>query len=163
MAQGMTVTVVTDASFCPKSGVAGWCSWAESERMQTCRWGALRDTVHSPHEAEIAALANGIYTAIRDGVAQPGDVLRVQCDNQRVVDFFAKGKTPRTSSRTEFEKKAMTHIDNMRVKSSLEITVRHIKGHSGSGTMPTFVHQMVDKAARKKMRAKRDGRTNPSS
>ena len=91
----MLVTIITDASFCPKSGAAGYGYWIASKREKHGGGGYFKQTLRNSTEAEAKAIINGVYHALQKESLMAGDQILVQSDCIPALDML-KGKHLRT-------------------------------------------------------------------
>lgn len=128
-------TVLTDASFCPKTGAAGWACWIASDRFRSKQYyGKFREPVENAFDAELQAVINGMYYARQNDCS----ILLLQTDCKEV--FESKKPTVR-GLLTEW-------MDKLEVN----VTFRHVKGHEDSNKGGRYYcNNWCDKFAKKAM------------
>lgn len=170
MSKPVLMTIFADASFCPKTGAAGWGAWAIRDGWGKGRLmgGPFRRTIRNSTEAEICGLASAIHDLDRadalgeveafilqcDNVAAPGTIFhRVpwarwakSCDARDVAAHFRKSKLQGV------EAEAVDAVKNLTLGRA--VWLRHVKGHV-SGTGRNWVNQQCDDEARRHMQAMR--------
>lgn len=168
----MMITLFADASFCPKTGAAGWGSWAIRDGWPKGKFngGPLRREVPSSTTAEICALAAALWQHDKDGDLNDVKVFMLQSDNTAALravrgriersgwsasrddrDVQAIGPT-KHRSRAAIEIQALNAIND--IVGSRFVWLRHVKGHS-SGTTRAWVNEQCDREARRHMQARR--------
>jgi ribonuclease HI len=141
----MLVSLFADASLCPHSHAGGWGAWAKSERGMTKGGGMLKGWIHSSSEAEIKAIVNCLFIALRDGVVRDGDDVLVQSDNTNALAWI-DGKKPKktppywTETVSSFRKLVKAH--------GLKVRTRHVKGHCNKDEPRFAVNRLCDQLAR---------------
>lgn len=151
----MLVTLITDASYYAKTGTGGWAAWARSRRgIMQVRCAALKGSLSSPSEAEAQAFANGVAAMLAAGIAQRGDKVLAQIDSLAVIHrLTGMGRKPYPSVERPIAL-ARAHL----AEAGVEIEARHIKAHVGTDQPRHFIHDQVDKAARRAARELHDRR-----
>lgn len=82
-------TIFADASVCPKTKAAGWGAWMISKTQGSrLRGGSLREAFSAPTEAELAALANALYVAGREGYLAEGATIMLQSDSANALSMI---------------------------------------------------------------------------
>lgn len=140
----MRATVITDASFCPKTKAAGWAAWVRvdciSEPIK--RYGAFRDRVASSRDAEMLAAINGVFIAAKFGATR----ILVQTDCLAVVHMF-EGVTVKQAIKLAF-----TRAQEKAGILGLNVSAKHVKGHSKDPASRSWVNRWCDEQAGKEMR-----------
>lgn len=137
-------TVITDASFCPKTKAAGWAAWVriDGEAEPVKRYGELKTPVDRAQHAELLAAVNGIWLAMKYGATE----VLVQTDCLEVVHLL-EGKTRKASLISRFtlalREAGVEHI--MR-------SGRHVKGHTTVEDARSYVNRWCDEKAKSAMR-----------
>ncbi len=153
----MRVTIISDASVCPKQHVGGYGFWAVSDRGSHAGDGVFKGVVVASDEAEMKAVVNALHSAIAVGVAAAGDQVLIQTDSQTAVLGFqgrchlGKNKLP-----------IIAAFESLRAKYSLTIEFRHVKGHSPQEGARFKAQRKSDLRARKAMRRARATKRKPA-
>lgn len=136
----MLCTIVTDASYCGKTKIAGWAAWIVCNNIRYKQFAAFNDVCQTSNEAEIKAAINGIYLARK---------------------FFPYA----TKFHLVVDSKAIIHIveskkdkwwDLMKKTSeNKDIVAKHVKAHSNGETRRILANRWCDKQARIAMKKKR--------
>ena len=122
----MLITVISDASLCHKTGIAGYGYWVKSDRGGTRGSGVLQGHNSSSLVAEMRALMNGLHAALKEGLAVKGDKFLLQTDCEGVITTFT-GKRKRFLNVQELE--AVEYFKTMIARFELTYEFRHVKGH----------------------------------
>ena len=84
----MIVTIVSDASFCPKSGAAGYGVWIASNRGKTRHGNQFKHKMNSSTEAEVCAIVNGICFALKTRYLIASDTLVINTDCRAAIQLL---------------------------------------------------------------------------
>ena len=148
----MLVTVFSDASWCPHVKVGGWGAWVKSERLQHQSGGELKSKPISAREAEVMAIGNAVWLALRMGAARPGDEILIQTDCLHAIDVLNEGKCKR---RTSAEVDVCLALVSWRAKYQLTMRFKHVKGHTAGHEPRLWVNNFCDRLAKHYMRQAR--------
>jgi len=136
----MRATLITDASFCPKTRAGGWAVWITFDGGVRCKKaGRFTDKPQHSVMAECRAAMNGLAIAYARGAR---DIL-LQSDCMAVSTMLTQGKWG-------FKKAKTLHFPNA------VITYRHVKGHTKNGNARSYVNRWCDAEAGQHMRAMRE-------
>jgi len=167
------VTIFADASFCPKSGAAGWGAWAIRDGWDRGRFmgGALRRQIRNSTEAELCGLASAIQHLEAENMLSGVEAFILQCDNTAALGAVARLPTAKWShSSSERDSREMQRrivcapVELQAVEQLREITLsrpiwlRHVKGHAHGKPHTSgrhWVNQQCDNEARRHMLARR--------
>lgn len=153
----MLVTVITDASYCSETGAAGYGYWVVSERGRASGGGKFSYKAESSLDAEMKAIVNGIYIALREGIAQEGDRVLVQTDCQGAILFFEQ--VPRSKGRQKqyTSERRLVHrwFADLVYNSRLRVDFRHVKGHTSAPGSRFYANRICDQLARSSMKEMR--------
>lgn len=147
----MRVTIIADASFCPDLKVAGFGYWIASDRGKTGGGGALKGTIANNVVAEMMAVCNGLHQAIFKGLVLAGDEVLLQSDCRPALDAFARVR----SKLSEAEHRVVMALDKLISSGNLDVTYRHVKGHSKDKASRYVANECCDKRAKKHLRKAR--------
>lgn len=147
----MLVTIICDASHCPETGVAGYGFWIASGRGKRGGKGVMRHSCATNTVAEMQAMANALYVAVRLELVQAGDTVLVQTDCLGAID----GLIGMRKKMLDQEHDVVTAF--FRIKSEARITIdfRHVKGHTKEPGARFAANRACDKDAREQMRKAR--------
>lgn len=139
-------TVITDASFCPRTKSAAWAAWVRCDGVDHAikAAGGLRRAEKSD-EAEKQASLNGIVVAKKFGATR----VLLQTDCMATVHLI-QGVTKNASII-----KAWNDLLRQAGLEGFPIYVRHVKAHSGVDDPRSFANEWCDKVANKVRRGKR--------
>lgn len=143
----MRATVITDASFCPKTKAAGWAAWVriDGRKEPIKKYGAFKQSVENSRDAEMLAAINGVFIAAREGATQ----VLVQTDCLAVVHMF-EGVTVQQTI-----KDAFTRAQAKAGILGLNVSSKHVRGHTNDPASRSWVNRWCDEQAGKEMRAHR--------
>ena len=133
-------TIVTDASFCAKTNVAGWACWVVYDGQREKRYGAFKGIVQHSGHAEIKAILNGLYIAKQLHDPQHYHVVS---DCLNAMDNLKIG-------REKVWRRKMLEIIG-----ESNITFKHVKAHTNVQDARSFVNRWCDEHAKKSMKEKR--------
>lgn len=167
----MNLTLFCDASFCPKTKVAGWGAWAK--RMEWIEGlifgGAFKRTFDNNHEAELCAIANALFVLKEEGHLTGITNVMIQSDSLRSLGLI-KLKLPSAQIRDHADGasilkgvgKSMTETEGVGLSlitkvwsGSFDIQLRHVRGHR-QGPSRQWVNRQCDATAKGHMRDRRD-------
>jgi ribonuclease HI len=148
----MLVTIITDASHCSDTLAAGYGYWIKSSRGSNGGSGMFKVTVPDAMVAETMAIVNGIHLAIALDLAAAGDDILVQTDCQGAIHCLDRtmSKEPRETLMAVRNK-----FDRMREEYRLNVTFRHVKGHTRVQDSRSRAQRNADAKAKAAMRKKR--------
>lgn len=153
----MRVTIISDASVCPKQHVGGYGFWAVSNRGAHAGEGVFRGTVLHSQEAEMKAIVNALHCALSAGVAAAGDSVLIQSDSTNAIACFE-----RRSRISKIAAPIVEALELLRAQHTLRIEFRHVKGHSKTFGAKFSAQRRSDQRARRAMKkARRSGSTPP--
>lgn len=166
----MMLTLFADASFCPRTGAAGWGSWAIKDGWPRgkCLGGPLRRKMTSSTTAELCGLASALWLHNKANELDDVDLFMLQCDNVTALGYIL-GKLPKVGVRRlkGVRQAQITHsyttnklcLEALDAISSIvgdrQINLRHVKGHNGTGDGRSWVNTQCDEEARRHMLARR--------
>lgn len=113
----MKATVITDASFCPETGAAGWAAWVAHDKGKIKRFGAFKRPPKNSGQAELWAALNGVALAAKAGAI---DVL-LQTDCMEVVNLLNGNKH-----------KVYQALALVGIKETIKVSTFHVRGHTHS-------------------------------
>lgn len=138
----MRATVITDASFCPKTKAGGWACWITPDVGTRVKLsGKFQNLPESATFAELWSAYNGLAVAYKMGAR----VILLQSDCMTVGTAISKpnGKHGFGPFRDE-------HIPDAVVQ------FRHVKGHTNDPAARSYVNRWCDAEAKRHMRELRD-------
>ena len=147
------LTVFTDASFCPKTHVAGGAFWVIYGNHEVFK-GCLRmKAVDHSSEAELRTSIQAVGCALRDPAVKKWLETLTGLRIILVVDALS------TKQEIEREKgprhpMAIKFVDYIR-KHAIDLRINHVKGHTSGREGRDYVNRWCDKFARKTMREAR--------
>lgn len=136
-------TVITDASFCPRTNTGGWAGWIKVDGLPTIKKSGPLKEVNCSASAELFAVLNGIWLALRAG----SEGILVQTDCQAVITAYLN----RRGKLGKIWQEALIRPDLRPAK----LTFRHVKGHGPIHNKATYVNDWCDVEAKKAMKQAR--------
>lgn len=164
----MLVTVITDASL--SRGIGGWAGAIIASGRRATYSGRLKGEIVCINMAEVAAVANTLYSGLRDGLIAAGDHVILQVDNLWACNAIAAGSAPPRSTKNLGRKerarrrrqqrrgtadldaaraRVVNYVSSLLVDHRLTIDVRHIKAHLKlkDREARNHVHERIDRLA----------------
>lgn len=145
----MRVTLLTDASYCPKYGAAGWGARVACDRGKRSYGGTFKERLPSPSLAEFQAIVNGVYVSRRTGMLVPGDFLLIQVDCEAAIRY-SEGRDLKT------DELFRTKVQLDKLLEGVTHEFRHVKAHTSKGDDKYLANDLCDTIARGHMRRLRD-------
>ena len=136
-------TIITDASYCPKTGAAGWAAWVRIDGRADAvkRYAEFKQPVGCSRDAEMLAAVNGLWLAAQHGVTEA--LLQTDC---LAVVHMLNGETKQKRLRNAFTRAlAKAGVLQMRVSG------RHVRGHTTVADARSYVNRWCDKHAKTAM------------
>lgn len=154
----MFITVMADASYCSRSRSAGYGFWIACERGKKAGSGFYTFDVVSACEAEMLAVADAIYNGIKSFLIHKGDSILVQLDSIPAISAFTGERIPKQ----EKENQAIEYLWLIKNQFNLEISFKHVKGHSNLEDARSKSNAHCDSAAKAALKQARQkkGREN---
>lgn len=129
----MRATVITDASWCPKTKAGGWAAWISGiSKPAIKKSGEFQTHPTTSNHGEILAALNGIAVAYQRGargILLQSDCLGVQSAMDKPIWKNARA----------------LHFPDAHVR------YRHVKGHTSIGDARSYVNRWCDSEARTHM------------
>lgn len=145
----MRATVITDASFCPRTKASGWAAWVRIDGMNgpIKKYGEFKSPVRSAQQAELLAAINGIWLAKEHGAT----AVLLQTDCLAVVHMI-EGQTKKQHLKDSFTRAAAAAgVLN------LGLSARHVRGHTTIADARSHVNRWCDDKAKRAMKLQRRG------
>lgn len=148
----MNVTVLSDASYCPKYKVAGYGYWIACGRGKLGGGGQILEDVEDTNAAEMMAICNAVWHGVTDKLIQEGDNLLIQTDSLAAIDRL---RGQRVVTVTEQQSRVIAYYEKAIRRLELSVHLRHVKGHTLHQEARYVANRMCDKRAKEQMRAAR--------
>lgn len=142
---------MTDASHCPNTKVGGYGVWIASQRGKRSYDGAFKNLIDNATIAEMAAITNGLYIAIRTELVQAHDRVLIQTDCIAAILAFTGKRKPAHSE----ERRIVEQQRQLMVQHNLSITFKHVKGHSDNEGNRFVSNNICDRKAKANMKKAR--------
>lgn len=147
----MRVTIIADASHCPDTLAAGYGYWIASERGKFGGGGPMKGLVADSTTAEMQAVCNALYAAVRCQLVQPGDEVLIQTDCEAAIQAFQGSR----DVRRKHEREVLRYFHSLRERSSIRVSFRHVKGHTKRKEARYVTNNLCDQRAKEGMRQAR--------
>lgn len=151
----MNVTVLSDASYCPKHKVAGYGFWIACGRGKLGGGGQIIEEVEDTNAAEMMAICNSIWHGVDRKLIEAGDRVLVQTDSLAAIDRL---KGQRVVTLTPQQERIIAYYQKAVRRLELTVVLRHVKGHTGLPEARYVANRMCDKRAKDQMRAARSAK-----
>lgn len=148
----MRVTVLCDASFCPRYHVAGYGYWIASNRGKNGGSGQIARVVQDNNVAEAMAICNVIWHGIQKELIRNQDEILIQSDCLRGMDLLRISRLTKTPEELE----VYEYFVRLKKDFQLECKFKHVKAHTpAEGKARLVANHMCDRQARQAMRRAR--------
>lgn len=147
----MLTTLMCDASWDPKTHVAGYGYWIVNKRGKKGGGSSFRGKIVDAGVAELMAVANSLCIGVREDLIQVGDQVLIQTDCLGVIHLFTGQRLPRKGQESD----AYAVIRRVEHLHKLSIRLRHVKGHAGSMEKRAIANRLCDERAKQAMRKAR--------
>lgn len=148
----MHVTILCDASYCPKYKVAGYGFWIACSRGKFGGSGQIVEDVEDTNAAEMMAICNSIWHGVTDKLIERGDKLLIQTDSLAAIDRL---RGQRVVTFTEQQRRIVAYYEKAVRRLDFTVQLRHVKGHTIHQEARFVANRMCDKRAKEQMRAAR--------
>lgn len=148
----MLVTVLSDASYCPKYKVAGYGFWIASSRGKLGGGGQIVEEVEDTNSAEMMAVCNAVWHGVSENLIQVGDTILLQTDSLAAIDRL---RNQRVVKMTDQQKRILAYFEKTVRRLNLKVQLRHVKGHTLHQEPRYAANRACDRRARKAMSAAR--------
>lgn len=150
----MWVTVYTDASHCPDTGVATWSFWARSEHGRIVKDGRCPSFVSDSNSAEMMAVYKATVAILRKWGDSGIEGLLFNTDSKNAI-YFLKYKSTAENSKSKKKNEYLRIRRELYVlldKVECKIKFKHIKGHQRkSKNVRTWLNNTVDERSRARL------------
>lgn len=144
------VTIMSDASRDPKTGVSGYGYWIASDRGKKGGGGVFKSTsIDSINLAELKASVNAVHIAVADGLLRRGDRLIIQLDSTHALNALKWRK-----GYCDDSKRAISIFKSLTV--GMKVICRHVKAHTNRKGARYKSNGHCDRIAKRYMREARD-------
>ena len=151
----MHVTILSDASYCPKYKVAGYGFWIACSRGKLGGGGQILEDVEDTNAAEMMAICNAVWHGVTDQLIERGDKLLIQTDSLAAIDRL---RGQRVVTVTDQQKRIVAYYEKAVRRLELNVQLRHVKGHTIHQEARFVANRMCDKRAKEQTRAARKTR-----
>lgn len=148
----MRVTLLTDASFCPNTRIAGYGFWIAAARGKLPGQGVMKNLCRDNVVAEMRAVVYALRAGMIRGVLEKGDEILIQIDCQAAITAF--DGTRNILNEEEVETKG--YFNKLVKRGEFRIEWKHVRGHSNTTDARSLSNNSCDRRARHEMRKARD-------
>jgi len=147
----MLVTMFTDASICHMTKVSGWGMCAISDRGKTQASGTMHNPMPDSGCAELAAIANAIFTCLNSGFLLPTDHVLIQTDSIYALNTL-EGIPLNYYRRRPLDCEIAERIHDLVKSNTISMSVRHVQGHMEHLGGKHYSNGIADRLARQGMK-----------
>jgi ribonuclease HI len=141
-------TVVTDASFFADTGKAGWACWIVCNGERYKAYGAFSGKKTCSTHAEVCAIGNGIFLAIKRFNPEKIHVVTDSMNAIHILESFGKkGLSKKNKTNATAQKEAAKIIK--KISTNLTLTFKHVRAHTDIQDKRSFVNRWCDEHAKK--------------
>lgn len=146
-----TVTINTDASFCPHTKAAGYAFWISSSSGRVVKSGPLKEA-RNPDESEMQAIANALHALLTHPFykGKKFDKLWINSDSTNCLRKI--NKKVQDTEPSKYVKDTLAKL----LDEHGQVICKHVKAHKFTGTSRSYVNHWCDREAKKHMRALRN-------
>ncbi len=141
-------TVVTDASFFPDTGKAGWACWIVCNGERHKSYGVFKEKKTCSTHAEVCAIGNGIFLAIKYFNPKKIHVVTDSMNAIHILESFGrKGISKANKTNAAAQKEAAKIIENL--STNIILTFKHVRAHTDIQDKRSYVNRWCDEHAKK--------------
>lgn len=150
----MRVTLITDASFCGKTGNAGYGYHIKCHKGTKTNGAPIRQRCSSSGEAELHAVWHGVRNARDLGMLRRNDTLLIQIDSTEAIGHLKRAKSDALirDDLTHIVSKIVSTLEGMKVS----YKIKHVKAHTDGSSARGRAHNSCDAIAKYHMRLQRN-------
>lgn len=111
----------------------------------------MKMRVESSHTAEMLAVCNSLFVALREGLVQDGDHVLMQTDCKAAINAFENNRPTKMPQEGE----ALRFFRDLRKERTLSVSFRHVKGHTDRKETRYVTNNLCDQRAKDGMRIAR--------
>lgn len=142
----MLITMFTDVSLHPASGLASYAIWAKVNGTTIRQARLFRQPIHDSNVAEVCGIINGLYFVINTIKPPAGSKILAQSDSETALSVL-RGSN-RNALFNGLPERRTAVLDG----TGIVVEYRHVKGHKGARTPRNAVNTWCDHACRKVLR-----------
>ena len=151
----MIITIFSDASYCPDTGVGAWAAWAKYDGNRMREAGKFRTLAINSTHAEMMAIVNALHTAMQH--FQPhGATVLIQTDSIDAISRLSGYTSKKGKKETSFAvQPAVDQFREIVAKYKISICMKHVRAHVRDMTPREAVNDWCDRTAKALMREAR--------
>jgi hypothetical protein len=130
----------TDASHNEALQRATYAVWFKWDGQTFRHAGPIRGPITQIGDGELAAIANGIYLALKHVPYLMGGKIIIQTDSMEAIAALLNRRHRRPTAH-----RIVDHILNLQLANNLTLDYRHVKGHKGNLTPRNAVNTWCDR------------------
>lgn len=138
------LTLFTDAGQCPDTKAGSYAAWAKFNGRTMRKSGILKGDCIRSDVAEVRALANGIYLALKCFSPPPGSVIVAQCDCETALRGMMGLAYTKKPKKHEDVCEAIAMAQKMIQDAGVSVRYKHVKGHQGTLDKRSAVNSWCD-------------------
>lgn len=145
----ISITVTTDAGFCPIENIGVYAYWIRGKDLLLKGSGVFKEKCASANDAETKSIINALHIVKKANLAGLRFIYFNRDNKGATADRTAVGvKSKLFEMLDEYAKECGVNTKKF-------YTFRHVKGHSGTDTARKYVHDWADKECRKELKKAR--------
>ena len=147
------VTIIADASHCPKSKAAAYAFSIVKNSNYQIFVKSFDVLCNSPTEAEVFAIINALFYAVDCGYIFLEDKVTIQTDCEQAIFYLTRKRESDGSNIAKAIESFLKEIEQKKIK----LKFKHIRGHKKfASNLSDYLQSKCDKLARDLMRKERD-------
>lgn len=142
----ISITIITDASFCPNTKAAGYSCWIASNGGKQAFEGPL-NAPRDNNVAETMAIVNALWHGFKHGLIKPKSDILIQSDSETAIGILKGEKIPSNQQYRD----AVAYVQGLVSRYSLTLRYKHVPGHTKGADSRTRAQNHCDVAAKRQM------------
>ena len=142
----ISITIITDASFCPNTKAAGYSCWIASNGGKKAFEGPL-NAPRDNNVAETMAIVNALWHGFKAGLIKAKSNILIQSDSETAIGIL---KGEKVASNQQY-RDAVAYVQGLVSRYSLTLRYKHVPGHTKGADSRTRAQNHCDVAAKRQM------------
>ena len=148
----MLVTLIIDASHCPRTKAAGYGWWLASTRGKRGGSGPMHQLQKNSTVAEMQAIQYAVDENYTSGLILPGDILLIQTDCTAAIWGFQEKRNVLCDT----QKQILQTFKQWKELHKIGVMFKHVRGHTAGDDNRSMANIICDRRALQEMRKLRD-------
>lgn len=145
------ITLMTDASFCPRTGASGYGVWFRTNNNTYQRGGNFKEDPKSAVEAEMMAVAIGVSLACKSKFIKEKPFILIQVDSQDAIRQLEK-----LAPANHIAMRVVKMLKKLSEEYDMKYRFRWVKGHAAGRAPRNYCNHICDRLAGQFMRSQRE-------